>query len=316
MRFVTPPRRRFAAPVVARVNALAVLAPVLAGTLAACVAPVDTASSAPGAATCVDLGEQVVQLAWSQTGAFLGVGTVDADGTPWARSLRSDDPDRADGDARHVAGMLAESVVVGPSGELAWLSDMPGGRVLVEDGPGGRAVALPDGVSAIAWTAVGYALLQHPTGGGSRVLILDPDRPEDPGVKYETDLVVERLWISADPEQMLLTTSHPDHRDQPNGFEVVGSTASRHIEPPGTDLSGGSMPSLRRQVVYRSSETGRMLVVRVDAPDRPVELTDVATAFGRVSDRGVLAYVPVEPEGRLCLSDVSAVLRANDVPGS
>ena len=260
-------------------------------------------------ARCIDLGEEVVQLAWSQTGTFLGVGTVDAEGNPWVRSLRIDDPDLGDGgEAMFQAGMLSETVVVGSAGELAWIAESEIGRFLVEDAPTARSARLPDGVSAIGWTAIGYALLQHQAEGGSRILNLDVDRPDEPIVSYATDLHAERFWISADPESMVLTIAHPDHRDVPASFQVVLSDVEQHLEPVGADASGASMPALRRWVVYRSTTTSRMEAVRVAEPGTSVVLSDRAANRGMVSDRGVLAFVPVEPQGQLCLVDVAARL--------
>jgi hypothetical protein len=289
----------------ASLGTIAVFAALLVAPLAGCGAPMGTGAAA---AKCVDLDEDVVQIAWSQTGAFVAIGTVDGAGKPWVRSLRIDDPDFENGSAAHFeAGMRAETVVVDAAGRLAWIAASDLGPQLVEAGPG-RSTRLPPGVASISWTAIGYALLEHPEDGGSRVLNLDPDRPDEPTVSYATDLFVERLWISADPETMVLTVTHPDHRDVPPTFEVVGATATTHLEPAGADASGASMPALRRWVVYRSAATSRMEAVKVADAGVSVVLSERPALRGMVSDRGILAFVPVEPHGQLCLVDVAAKL--------
>jgi hypothetical protein len=267
-----------------------------------------TASPRQAPDTCVELGDEIVQLAWSQTGAWVAVGMIRPDGTPGARLLRSDGSMAAD--AVRTSDMDASTVVVSADGRLSWVAEGAGGRTLVEDRPEGRTMTpLPDGVTGIGWTAVGYALLQRQPDGGSRVLLLDVDRPAEPTVMHETERAVERLWISADPEVMLLTIVHPDHRDLPPAFEVVGTDATNHLEPPGADTSGASMPSLRRFVVYRSSISGRMEAVRMSDPHAPpVVLSERAATRGMISDRGLLAVAAADAVGRLCLIDAAGLL--------
>ncbi len=292
-----------------RVRPRRTIAAALAATfaLAGCAGPVPTPQR--GAERCRDLGEEIVQLAWSQTGAFLAVGTVDAQKQPWARVIRADDPDLALDQPRSVAGMLAGTVVVRADGNLAWIAESPAGRVLVQDTPDGEATRLPDDVTEIAWTAIGYALLQRPPEGGSKVLLLDVDRPDRPSVLYETDLAVQRLWTSADPEFLLLTIAHPDHLDMRPSFDVVLPDGTRHIEPPGSDLTGGSMPVGRGQVVYRSAADGRMHVVSVSQPNSATVLSERPATLGRVSDGGLLAIAAADQVGRLCVVEVAALVR-------
>jgi hypothetical protein len=284
--------------------AVAILAALVA---AGCTAPVQAPEGAREG--CRDFDQEIVQLAWSQTGTFLAVGTIDAEGQPWARVVRADNPGPDVDEARSWAGMLAGTVVVRADGQLAWVAETDVGRQLIEDAPDGRATGLPDDVTAIAWTAIGFALLQRPPEGGSRILLLDVDRPAAPTVLHETDRAVERLWIPADPEVMLLTIVHPDHRDAPPSYEVVRSAATQQLEPPGADTSGASMPALRRSVVYRSAITGRMQAVNVGEPGvPPTVLSERAATRGAVSDHGLLALAAAERPGRLCLIDVAALL--------
>ncbi len=285
-----------------RSGAVALLVSLVAG----CVTSVPTAS--PSAERCTEMAtRQVVGLSWSQTGQFLGIGLVGPDGSPSAEVI--DTSGRAVGGRVDRQGLVPSSVVVTPDGRLAWLERGGGKTTLVEDRPEGMVTTpLPDGVDGLGWTAIGFALLQHPAEGGSRILNLDVDRPGEPTVSYATDLHVERFWITADPEHMVLTIAHPDHHDVPATFQVVGSGTEHHLEPAGADASGASMPSLRRWVVYHSTATSRMAAVRVAEPGTTVVLHEAAAQRGMVSDRGVLAYVPAEPHGMLCLVDVSTKL--------
>jgi hypothetical protein len=277
----------------------------LAAMLSACGGP--TASAATAGERCVDLQADAVGLAWSQTGQFLAVGTDDGSGAHAGRIL--DVSGDGVGNVVVEAEMLPTTVVSSVEGRLAWLSDTANGRQLTEDRPGGTGFTLlPDTITGLGWTAIGYALLEHPADGGSRVQILDVDRPGDPNPIFQTDLNVERLWITADPEYLLLTITHPDHRDAPTTFEVDGPEAQRHLEPPGADASGASMSTLRRWVVYHSAATSRMEAVTVEDVSKRVTLTDRAAVRGMVSDRGILAYVPAEPAGQVCLVDVGATL--------
>ena len=272
--------------------------------LAGCTLPGPTGR--PAIATCVDAGAPIAQLAWSQTGAFLAVGTVDATGRHSARVLTPSGVLAAEPISE--PGMLAGSVVVSAGGRLAWLSDDPDGRRLVEDtAGGGSATWLPAGVTAIGWTAIGYALLQ-PGDDGSRVLLLDVERPDAPTTLYETELVVERLWISADPEFLLLTIVHPDHRDTDPTYMVVGPSTQVHLQPPGADTTGASMPMLRRKVVFHSTISGRMEIIAADGSGEPIQLSSQAAIRGMISDRGILALAAADAPGSLCLVDVAALL--------
>jgi len=274
--------------------------------LAGCAAPTPTPSPAPE--RCIDLAtRQAVALSWSQSGTFLGIGMVGPDGSPSAGVI--DAHGRPVGEPIDDQDVEPSSVVVTPDGRLAWLASSGGETLLVEDRPQGFFVtSVPEGVDGLGWTAIGFALLQHAPDGGSRILNLDVDRPDSPTVSYATDLHVERLWISADPEHMVLTLAHPDHHDVPATFQVVGSGTEHHLAPAGADASGASMPSLRRWVVYRSAATSRMEAMSVLDGAATVTLADRPAERGMISDRGILAYVPAEPYGQVCLVDVSAKL--------
>ncbi len=273
----------------------------LAATISTCGSP--TPSAAIGAERCIDLQADAVGLAWSQTGQFLAVGTADHAG----RVLTVD----GDGVGLTVieSEMLPSTVVTSVDGHLVWISDTQDGRQLTESGPDGMEFTLlPESITGLGWTAIGYALLQHPAEGGSRVLLMDVDRPGEPTEIYRTELFVERLWITADPEYLLLTITHPDHRDAPATFVVAGPDAEVQLEPAGADTTGASMPALRRWVVYHAAATSRMEAIRVTDPGTIVTLTDRPAQRGMVSDRGILAYVPTEPAGQVCLLDVASKL--------
>ena len=269
---------------------------------------VSTSTALPVAEVCVDLAtSQAAGLSWSQLGRFLAVGTIGPDGSPGATLL--DAGGRTVGASISERDLLPASVVVTAEGRLAWLERRGGATVLVEDRAEGRATTpLPEGIDGLGWTAVGFALLQHPEAGGSRILNLDVDRPDEPTISYETDLFVERLWIAADPETMVLTITHPDHRDAPASFLVVGGASEHQLEPAGADASGASMPALRRWVVYHSATTSRMEAVLVSDPGTTLALRDREAQRGMVSDRGILAFVPADPYGVVCLVDVAAHL--------
>ena len=276
--------------------------------LAGCSELLSTAPTATAAAErCIDVPGDAAGLAWSPTGRYLAVGTVDPAGVKAAQVLDTS----GDGPTTAVIEreMLPETVVTSVDGQLAWISAGATGRQLVVNQPDGmRFTVLPDEVVGLGWTAIGYALLEHPAAGGSRVLIADIDRPADPNEIHRTDLTVARLWIAADREIMVLSIAHPDHRDAPVSFQVVGAEETQELEPPGADASGASMPALRRWLVYRSASTSRMEAVPVDDPDAVVTLVDRAARRGMISDGGMLAYVPVEPANQVCLVDVAAEL--------
>ena len=277
--------------------------------LAGCGSPAPSAIAA--APRCSDLHGEIVGLSWSQRGAFLAVAGTNAKDGAFAAVMTS--AGTSFGEVIREPGLVPSSVVVEPAGRLSWIN-IANSDVIVEDRPEGRRrIPLPAEIQDIAWTAIGYALLER-TAEGSRVLLLDPDRPEAPVVLYRTELAVEHLWISADPEHLLLTVVHPDHRDAAASFEVVNSETSRRIEPPGADASGGSMPSLRRQVVYRSATSGRMEAVAIDDPGSSVVVSSRPALLGAVSDAGVLAYADAEQPGILCIEDVAAKLRPGQVP--
>jgi hypothetical protein len=293
-----------AVPAGTRLRAVALAAALLLST---CGGP--TPSATPVAETCTDLATaQARGLSWSQTGRYLGIGTIGPDGSTSARVIDSEG--RSVGDPVHGRDwLLPESVVVTPDGRPSWLERRAGATLLVEDRAEGIVeTPLPDGVDGLGWTAIGFALLQHPADGGTRILNLDVDRPGAPTVSYETELFAERLWISADPESKVLTIGHPDHHDAPSSFQVVLSVVEHHLEPEGADASGASMPALRRWVVYHSVATSRMTAVKVADPGTTVVLRDRAAQRGMVSDRGILAYVPEDPYGVVCLVDVASSL--------
>jgi hypothetical protein len=299
-----------AVPAGTRLGAPALLAVVATAAmiLGGCGSPPPTD---PKAERCTDLPGEPVGLAWSQTGQHLGIGLFGPDGSTGARSIDDagrlvaavDDPDT-----------LSTSVVVTPEGRLAWVERRPGPDVLVEDRESGRVeTELPEDIFGLGWTAIGFALLQLPPEGGTRVLNLDVDRPGAPTVSFETGLYAERLWISADPETTLLSLVDTDLRHAPVSFLVAGAGMEHRLEPPGADASGASMPSLRRWVVYHSTATSRMEAIRVADPTTAIVLHDAPAVRGMVSDRGILAYVPAPPAGagaphEVCLVDVSAKL--------
>lgn len=274
--------------------------------IGACGPPAPSAS--PIVETCVELSSgQAVGLSWSQTGRFLGIGTTGPNGSPGAQVM--DAEGRAVGSRIAGRDLLPTAVAVTPDGRLVWLERDGSTTKLVEDRAEGIVeTPLPEGVDGLAWTAIGFALLQHPADGGTRVLNLDVDRPEAPTLSYATNLFAERLWISADPESMVLTIAHPDHRDAPSSFQVILANTEHQLEPAGADASGASMPASRRWIVYRSSTTSHMEAVTVADPGSAVTLRDRGAKLGMVSDRGILAFVPDEPDGQVCLTDVAALL--------
>ena len=286
-----PAGTRFAA-------ALAVVAAAVAG----CAGPTASAD-ATTVERCFETQGDAVGLAWSQTGRFLAVGT-----DQHAAQILDLEGD-AVGSMVLEQEMVPTTVVSSADGHLAWISDGANGLQLTEDRAGGmQFTLLPDTMVGLGWTAIGFALLERPADGGSRVHLMDVDRPGDPNLIFQTDLTVERLWITADPEYLLLTVLHPDHRDAPATFEVVGPDARQHLEPPGADASGASMPSLRRSVVYRSAATSRMEAVDLSDPSVTITLTEQPALRGMVSDRGMLAFVPAAPANHVCLVDVASKL--------
>jgi hypothetical protein len=259
---------------------------------------------------CVDLGPtEAVGLSWSQTGRYLGIGTFGPDGSTTARVIDSEG--RVVVEPIDDADILSATVVVTPEGRPAWIERRDGRDVLVEHRQAGVVeTEVPADIFGMGWTAVGFALLQLPPEGGTRILNFDVDRPGAPTVSYETALQGERLWISADPETKLLTIVDTAFLPPPISFLVVGAEMEHRLAPPDADAdaTGASMPSLRRWVVYHAPATSRMLAMRVADPSQTVVLVDGA-ARGSISDAGILAFVPVEPDGRLCLLDVSTKLR-------
>lgn len=288
-----------------RVIALAVVA-----ALAACGDGAGESVVTPVAETCIDLGAtEAVGLAWSQTGRYLGIGTFDPEGATTARVIDSEG--RVVVEPIDDSDMLSATVVVTPDGRPAWVERRDGRDVLVERREDGNVeTEVPDDIFGMAWTAVGFALLQLPfPEGGTRILNLDVDRPDAPTVSYETELRAEHVWISADPETKLLSIVDTDRLPPPVSFLLVHPEAERRYEPPDADTTGASMPALRQWVVYHAPATYRMMAISVADPGRTVVLVDRDAARGSISDGGILAYVPVEPYGRLCLADVSAKLR-------
>ncbi len=91
----------------------------------------------------------------------------------------------------------------------------------------------------------------------------------------------------------------------------MGATESWLIETPGVDLTGASMPGLRRHIVYRSSETGTMVAVLLDDRadlDPPVSLDATPARLGLISDLGILALVPEASPEVVCRVDVTGRL--------
>lgn len=302
----------------------AAVAALVAVALSACSTELRDVLPTPeaGASSCLDLGANqgidVTRIAWSQTGAFMAVGAENrvldtdktirvlrADGTPFGEPIEGD------------LSMLTGTVVVTPDGRLAWVEDHEEVRFLVEDVPDGRQITrLPDRTETIAWTAGGYVLLQrdHSEEAAARLLVYDPDHPGEPTVLHEErGSAISQFWISADLEQLLLTVLEPGQADPVAWFEVVGATTSRRIDVPAADVTGASMPSLRSTIVYRSTEAQRMVATLVDDPAASVVLSDRQARGGMVSDRGILAYM-ADPPGTLCVLDVSAQLRALELP--
>ncbi len=301
--------RAGAAPLRTRAVA-AILLGVAAVALTACdEAPAPTAAPiAPE--RCLPVGGNVLSLAWSQTGAFVAVGGTDPGGTPFARVVTVDGSPF--GEVVVDRDLNPFAVVVDPTGNLAW-KNTSGIDSLVERRPEGRRqTPLPASIVDIGWTAVGYALLEaseRADDPGGRVLLLDPDRPDDLAVIHETERHPTGLWISGDPEQLLLWTARVDGRGEVVvGFEVAGSTATTFIEPAGADVTGASMPSLRRHVVFRTVPDRRIHALDLARPEAIVALDDRPAGIGAISDGGILALAVEEPAGTLCLVDVAAKL--------
>jgi hypothetical protein len=266
--------------------------------LAGCGAPGPTAG--PAGERCVDLGGDVQTIAWSQSGAFLAVVWATADGPSGIQLLAAD--------GRSAGPVVSEhawkAVVSGERG-LAWLAGPRGDQVLVEDRPEGRReTELVGEVLDIAWTAIGYALLRRTEFDGSEVAILDVERP-NVDVIHETSASIGWLWISADPEWLVLTSlgEPPDALETPV-FEVIGATSRLTLAPSGANGGPASMPRFRRHLVYGADL--QMAAIRLDRPDAPVTLADGFR--GQVSDDGMLAYASGADPTRLCLVDVAALL--------
>jgi hypothetical protein len=263
--------------------------------------PTPTASPA---AHCVSLPDgDVLSLAWSQAGTHLSVGVKERDGRPAARTI--DVPTMTWSASAYDPGMLAESVVLSATGRLAWLRAGAGTLALVEDGPAGRRVVeLPAGVQAIQWTAIGYAAIERPAADLTRIILVDPARPASPTVLHETTQTVEQLWVTPDPEWVVLGVS-ADGGSPTRGFIVVGPTRTVAFDVADADGSAVSMTPSRSRVVYRSAESGQMKSVAVSNPAEPRVLWDQPVKFGTMSGRGVLAAAIASTPAAVCLVDVA-----------
>jgi hypothetical protein len=254
--------------------------------------------SAP-AAGCFRLAdEEVVSLAWSQDATHLGVGLRTADGGPAARTV--DVVSMQTGELVRDDRMIPESVVVTSVGKLAWLRAGGDRTAIVEStASGDRVIDVSGAIEAIQWTAVGYAALQMTPDGGARILMLDPDRPDDPTVLYETGRPVTRLWVTPDPEWVLLSVGRAGSGDEPASFIVVGPTRTFSVEGSDSDGSTASMTLSRNDIVYRERASGRMAARSTHDLTRRI-LTEQPVRFGVVSGRDVLA-VASTTAGEICL---------------
>ena len=270
------------------VAACGVVAPSTAGSL----------SAVPGATCLVVADEEIVSLAWSQDMAHLGLGLRTADGRPAARTVDvvKMHADELVEDDR----MIPESVVVTSDGHLAWLRAGDDRTAIVEASDSGRRVVdVPEGIGAIQWTAIGYAALQQTRDGAARISMLDPDRPDQPTVLYETKRPVTRLWVTPDPEWILLTVGRDASSQESAGFIVVGPTRTFTVDAPAADGSFSSMTLSRNDIVYREGASGRMVAISTKDGRRQI-LSEHRVRFGQVSGRDVLAVAGTSP-GEICL---------------
>ena len=193
---------------------------------------VTSVSPVPDAGCFVLAGEEIVSLAWSQDAAHLGVGLRTADGRPAARTV--DVVTMQPGELVRDDRMIPESVVVTADGRLAWLRALDGRTEIVEESPSARQVIeVPDTIEAIQWTAIGYAAIQATPDGTTRVVMIDPDRPDDPTVLYETRKPVTRLWVTPDPEWVLLTVGGDGSAIRPDSSSSgrLGHSPLMHLTP-------------------------------------------------------------------------------------
>ena len=239
-----------------------------------------------------------MSLAWSQDHVHVSVGLRSAEGNGTAltidsRSMRSGDPVS---DPR----MLPETVVVSAAGRLAWLRGDEGSTVIVEVIDDGlREAVVPADLVALQWTAVDYAAVERTGDDGSRVLMIDIDRPADPTVLFETDRQAEALWVTPDPEWVVVGVAADAAGGAPAGFIVVGPTLTRTIEAPGYDGSQVSMTQARNWLVYRDPATGRMQSVAT-GDGQAQFLTEQPVRFGAVSGKDVLGFASTSP-GEVCV---------------
>jgi len=164
---------------------------------------------------------------------------------------------------------------------------------------GRRVVEVPVVLEAIQWTAIGYAALQRMPDGSARVVMLDPDRPDDLTILFETPGPVTSLWVTPDPEWILLSAGRADSADEPAGFIVVGPTRTLTVDAPDADGSTASMTLSRKRIVYREGESGRMVERSTTDQGRRV-LIDEPVLLGVVSGRDVLAVATTAP-GEICV---------------
>ena len=142
----------------------------------------------------------------------------------------------------------------------------------------------------------------------SRVVMLDPDRPEEPTLLHETRRPVARLWVTPDPEWVLLTVAGDragdGSGDGPAGFIVVGPTRTSTVDAPDADSSMASMTRSRNEIVYREHASGRMVAVSTSDLKRRI-LTERPVRFGLVSGQDVLAVASTTP-GEVCLTQLTS----------
>jgi hypothetical protein len=258
-----------------------------------------TSLSTVRAASCLVLAdEEIVSLAWSQDDAHLGVGLRTADGRPAARTV--DVVSMHAGELVEDDRMIPESVVVTSDGHLAWLRAGQDGTAIVEATESGeRVIDVPDDSEAIQWTAIGYASLQRTPKDTSRILMLDPDRPDQPTLLHETEKPVTRLWVTPDPEWILLTVGRGGSSDESAGFIVVSPTQTLTVDASDADGSLASMTRSRNDIAYREGASGRMVAVSTTDLERRI-LSEQPVRFGTMSGRDALAVATMTP-GEICL---------------